>query len=450
MKKRMLKQSFCFLIAGLIIFSCAIEMELENSGKTLPAQKRDLDSVLSYNEAFDVALAKISQVAKEDENWQNAEIVQDYYWYNPIVEDGPAYIEYKLEKDGVNKGSIFVSLTELDYQTPQYHTEGISYYEELVLEADGDAICEPVRYDPFNFEAKKVSTRAGGGEKVFARNLKRFSGLIQTRAGGNDYDKHIQSYLDYRRDKGTIVSSRDRLKRYYDLKKGRVASRSSGPNWSRTASGVITDLNLLPCYAQFDVRPMVSADYWSGCTPTAFAMIFGYWYHKHGYTGLFNSDPSIRNSMNDSVHNIVYDLREYMGTSNPSSGGGGSTAPKDGRDGAEDYAEAKGYSVDADYWRKIDPESDSFYSETIQNNYGRLLNDLQHNWPAKLGLEWPGGGGHSVVIYKCQITRDTFNGDVEYADISILNGYYLTWSLSSETLHSNFEDLWNFVLIEPN
>lgn len=63
---------------------------------------------------------------------------------------------------------------------------------------------------------------------------------------------------------------------------------------------------------------------------------------------------------------------------------------------------------------------------------GRLLNDLRDNWPAYLNCQWPGGkkgkSGHSAPIIRCQIVRDTFNGDVESADVFVLNGWYTNYT----------------------
>lgn len=118
-----MRKSLIFLIFGIIILIGACDI---NSGRVDVEKEEEVNTIDSIELRIarmkaETHLIKYRDVYKE---WENAKIDKYYLWYNPMIEDKPAYVEFKIVKDGKDAGYIMVSVTEKDVVVPEYHTEG--------------------------------------------------------------------------------------------------------------------------------------------------------------------------------------------------------------------------------------------------------------------------------------------------------------------------------------
>ncbi len=187
--KRIAKLIFVFLFI-LTVVGCS-----QNSltGKEEVAEGGifvSLDSNIDLNAARDIAMAKIVQVAGIDSQWEDAEISESFLWYNPMVTVGPAYVEYKVISQGADQGYVMVSLTDLDFQTPEYHTEGKPMYEYLQRRA-GTIEVKGIKFSPFAYAGEYV-TRNGVG-RVYLGTLEHLNNIDSTRSVTNEdvYDSFL-------------------------------------------------------------------------------------------------------------------------------------------------------------------------------------------------------------------------------------------------------------------
>ncbi len=156
------------------------------------------------------------------------------------------------------------------------------------------------------------------------------------------------------------------------------------------------------------VLDYVPSYYWyHGCSPTASAMIMGYW-DLHGYDGLFAASgwDAVRNTANvyeeisSSAHNAkdiktpynptppsldYTSLADFMGTANaPGTLYHGGTSVTYIDDGIENFASYKGYTFDANY---------------LSSDWTNYINEINLGNPVLLNVDSDGNGvvDHSMT-----------------------------------------------------
>lgn len=207
---------------------------------------------------------------------------------------------------------------------------------------------------------------------------------------------------------------------------------------------IILLMLIAPCTAHS--TPIVldnvpSYNWYHGCSPTAGAMILGYW-DLRGYDNLF-SDASgwdevrhtsnVRDEISSPAHNAKYDsnpdnpnlpeppdtsIADFMGTSQGSLGYGG-TWTSNIDDGIASYAAYKGYSFDSNY---IPVEWDLFVDQVNLGN------------PMKVGIT-----GHSMVGFGYE---DRGEDGLWYAS-------YNTWHEDEAVNWYNFNNVRNLASVTP-
>ena len=170
---------------------------------------------INYNLCKMTAETQIMRTAQYDEKWEGAKITNHYYWYNPMIEDAPAYIEFKVTKDGQDAGYVMVSTTEQDFEVPEYSTEGKTMYECLQNQANSTNITA-TRFNSFDYMAE-VNGGRGESKRVFFGDIAYMNNSEGGR-GCSDYDEYIAQYKAFRNKIGGIGGCKAELANYYKLK----------------------------------------------------------------------------------------------------------------------------------------------------------------------------------------------------------------------------------------
>jgi len=388
-----------------------------------------LDSNVDINTARDIALARIDLIQSTDEGqWENAEISDSFLWYNPMVTDGPAYLEFKITGNGKDQGYIMVSLTNLDFEIPEYHTEGKAMYEYLQSRA-GTSDIKGIRFSPFSY-AGEYTTRSGIN-RVYLGTLERLNEDAETRSDDNNYsyDSFMSNYILERNALGGIGGTKEELENHFkaigeSMKRSEyhITRGNPTPPYSATITGTIADWGTkLPTYDQFVVGSGKS-----GCSPTAATIVLAYWHLKHGKTGFFSRTPSINEAgMTSNERDVVLGLgnQSYMKTQYRD--GFGFTGAYETWDGLWRYTTDHGYNHLIVRWYYVDPnshEGSPQFPVSITNDWNNIYTELANNRPAILHYQET-DGGHTAAIYSAKLYRDQWTGVVASVESSVVTGW---------------------------
>ena len=371
------------------------------------------DVKYDYDYARDKALFHLSEMDINDieDNWKGAELGEGFYWYNPMTGNKPAYIEFKVMRDGKDQGYITVSLTEADYTIPEYHTEGLTTYEYL-RDMVGTKDIKGIRFSPFDY----VGETKDNNEK----NRKFFGTLsylndTTSETKNREYNEFLGNYKEKRKEMGGINGSKESLNDYYKKIKDKKQSNTRGIPPRYTISKEVEESDKLPTYNQFTIyfdsqnniytypisNPTKISS--SGCTPTAGAIVLAYWYRKYHKTNFFVNPPALFDANignNEKVVILRLGQPQYMATDyqgNSTQSGGGWTNRGIIFDAMRKYINYFGYSC-----------STSMLSYNPKNIYSwgnEMYSQISQNMPPILSYN-EGGAGHSVVVYKITFVID--------------------------------------------
>lgn len=426
------------MLAVMLIASCsAADEELKNTA----AQTAENQAVTINN--LDLSLAKLKaencllSVCDFKTEWNGAEIGDCYIWFNPAVgNEVPAYAEFKVVKNGENAGYIMVSLTEMDFEIPEYCTEGKTMYEIMQEKAETTEITA-VRFSPFSYMAETKSISRGTNKKrVFLGTLEYLNDKEPSRSTNNDYENFLASYIESKTKLGGIGGSAEELKEFYDKKAQKNDNTSRGkptPPYRYLSETKLSKDHLLPRYAQYAKENGFKH---SGCTPTAVAMALGYWRLYHGKTGFFSSTPATefnwsknwRNSdaINANEKKVIQSLGSYMSTDYTENAG--STNSYNAWDGTWKYIRDRGYKHWVIRWFWVDHNSDEgkYFWVNTTNDWNNIYNEIRDNHPAILHYIDKDVGkkaGHSATIYGIQVFKDEWTGVVQNVHCDINTGW---------------------------
>lgn len=376
-----------YLVSIILIFGC----------KTNSLLDTQLDNNLgefSFEEEKTIAELFISE---NSEDFISTEINDYKIWYNPLVE-GPAYIEFKLDQ-----GYIFVSLSDKDIIIPQYGS-GEPISDRLLSGCEDQDV---ILYKLSNTEFVSTKNNIIISKYNLQNNKVDFSSDLLGRMAKGASDHIIFSdYYNYMvsNNPGAISVKASLLN---ELKRN-SGMRSLFSDKSSYSSSLSNYLTCLPNYSQYGKAYGKGGKdkefYYSGCTPTAFAMVLGYWQLFHGLK-IFATNPDLvlnpyANPLDKNITDVVEGLRDHLGTSNGSSGGSTDTYPWV-LDNVKDYLKTKGYSK-----TYLDV---NIFTDFLHTDWTRIYQEIGSNRPVVLNYQCDNNNknsGHSVVIYKVKITRN--------------------------------------------
>lgn len=412
--KNFMKRILSMVFAVVLLAACSNESLMTGNENTTTTTIINVN----YNLCKMTAETEMLRVSQYDDKWNGAEITDHYYWYNPMVEDAPAYIEFKVTKDGKDAGYVMVSTTEQDFEVPEYSTEGKTMYECLQAQS-GTQDITATRFNSFDYMAE-VTTGRGESKRVFFGDIAYMNNSEGGR-GGSEYDEYIAQYKAFREKIGGIGGSKVELSKHYEMKKEEQDAISRGdvkPLYSDMHTYVERQ-DLLPTYKQFSYKGGAS-----GCGPTAAAILLAYWHRFHGKTNFFYKTPSLTNAgMTDNEKDVIKEIggSAYMKTSYHD--GVGSTDRLNLWSGLYKYIANHGYNhgVFIYYW--VDHNSDeasSFYVNTFAE-WNIIFKEIQKDKPAI--LRYQESSGHYAVIYDVVIERNGTTGFVNDVKCSIITGW---------------------------
>ena len=411
-------KNIIIFILFVLFIGCGTETTNNNSLKSDETTEVTFKVDYDYNFAKLQAIYHLTKISTLEEEWSGAEVGDGFYWYNPMTCDKPAYVEFKVMKDGKDQGYITVSLTESDYTVPEYYIEGKTTYE-LLQDMAGTKEIRGTRFSPFTYTAETKSR--GSKNRVFLGTLSYLNDIKETRSVNSKYDKFLKGYVDYRKEIGGIGDNKERLEAYYKrIKEGERAekqTRGDPPNTREFIDRTITNSdytssssNKLPYYYQFDIGTSNV-----GCAPVAAGIILGYWRLRHNKTRFFNTPPVLAwYDMTSNEKDVILDLRNqsYMRTM-----ADGGTYMNDLWWGFQKYVGDRGYSNDIAYrlpdWYKV-------------------FHEIGENRPAIIVYKEDSGKGHAAVIYKLVLERDINTNFIYGADCTIRTGWK---SQINKTIH---------------
>ncbi|MBR6200528.1 MAG: hypothetical protein IKQ61_09735 [Spirochaetales bacterium] len=404
-----------FLSAIMILAGCNNSVTTADETGANVIAKTTTD--VNYNLCKMTAETQIMRTAQYDEKWAGAEITDHYYWYNPMIEDAPAYIEFKVTKDGEDAGYVMVSTTEQDFEVPEYSTEGKTMYECLQAQS-GTQDITATRFNSFDYMAEVAAGR-GESKRVFFGDIAYMNNSEGGR-GGSEYDEYIAQYKAFREKIGGIGGSKVELSKHYEMKKEEQDAIGRGDPITYDDMYTYVDRSdWLPTYDQFDYKGGKS-----GCSPTSAAIILAYWHRFHGKTNFFYKTPSLTNAgMTDNEKDVIKEIggSAYMKT-RYHDGTAGTTDRYNRWDGMYRYILDHGYNHWCIRYYWVDHNSDEVttgYWNTFPD-WNTIFTEIRENRPAFLSYDDP--SGHSAVIYDVLIHRDNIGqlGDVH---VSIVTGW---------------------------
>ena len=368
--------------------------------------------------------------------WEGAKIGECYLWYNPVVgNDTPAYAEFKVTKNGENAGYIMVSLTEMDFEIPEYCTEGKTMYEIMQEKAETTEI-KATRYSPFAYMAEDMSiSRSSNKKRVFFGTLEYLNNAESSRSANSDFEDFLTSYLEGKTELGGIGGSAEELKEFY-ANKTQNANNSRGkpkPPYKYLSETKLASDNLLPRYAQYAKENGFKH---SGCTPTAVAMALGYWRLYHGKTGFFSSKPAVEfdwkkdwytsDDVNANEKKIIEELGKYFKTEYSESAG--STNTYNAWDGTWKYIKDEGYNHWVTRWYWVDHNSDEGKNVWVNTtcDWNAIYDEIKADRPAILHYNDKDVGKkayHSATIYGLQVYKDEWSGVIQNVHCDINTGW---------------------------
>ena len=436
------------MIVLLFIIGCSNPtITSENSNNNNDKQTTALqESNVDYKLTRLLAENQILAIKQFDNNWDGA-VISDYFlWYNPIVTDRPAYIEYKLTKNNQDAGYIIVSTTEKDFDIPEYHTSGKAMYE-IMQEQAGTKDIKGTRFNAFNFMVEY--TKNNTPNKLFMGSLSDLNDIdtntVANRSIVNsEYENYLNSYISKRYSIGdTIGGTKKELSQYHQIKEENKqrniieSAKHRGnptPPYQKYINAQVHNAWNIPFYQQYGVSGKF---YNSGCSATAGAMVLAYWYLQHGRTKLFSSRPPIywENNNND-VRGVIETLRSpaYMHTDY-----NGNTwiyewyndvfGYRGAYYGLYQYVYNKGYNYSI--WRYYNVDNNDYDPSTeagcssIINEWKTIFDHIANDRPPILFYNdnENGFGGHAAVIYTCTLERNEWTSDVNTAHCTIKTGW---------------------------
>ena len=399
-----------------------------NDKQTTALQKSNVDYKLTKLLAENQILA----IKQFDNSWDGA-VISDYFlWYNPIVTDRPAYIEYKITKNNQDAGYIIVTTTEKDFEIPEYHTSGKAMYE-IMQEQAGTKDIKGTRFNAFNFMVEY--TKNNTPNKLFMGTLSNLNDIDTNTVAdrsivNSEYENYLNSYISKRYSIGdTIGGTKKELSQYHQIKeenkqKNIIESAkyrgNPTPPYQKYISAQVHNVMNIPFYQQYSIDGNNS-----GCSPTAGAMILAYWYLQHGRTKLFSQRPPIYwENNNESVREVIRRLRDNMLVNDK-----GLTDAHYTYTGIQKVITAKGYNYFT--WRyynvdnnDYDPNTDAGYYSII-NEWKSIFDNIANDRPPLLlyNDNENGFGGHTAVIHTCTLERNEWTSDVNTAHCTIKTGW---------------------------
>jgi len=432
--KRIVKLVLSFLFI-LTVVGCS-QNSLTGKEEVLEGgEYQNIDNTIDLFAARSIAENFIRN--RDINEWVDAQITDEFFIYNHTIK-GPAFVEYKITKNGYPRGYIMVSLTENHYPVPEFassgytNTELLQYeYSKIQKRSLADFTYRVYRFNFLTFSMEdSIGNLISGTGELEDLNLSEIN-----RSGSNSsYNEFVNQYkILIDNNEGCLAMNRTQVEEYYnktrnyDIKRGNVSYADMPDLFAE----VVTDEThpdpekstqsklYLPEYEQFD---MDSSDTLtkSGCSPTASAMILAYWYLKKGKTKLFDGEPIkvFYNYKDDSKDYVFYqdiysstdqklkatrdailDLRTLMKTTRDDKGGG-STTVFNAWVGTYQYIWNRGYHHGVyRYYNGLwaSNEWNTFYNE-IKNGRPMLLtyNRIDSNGE-KIG--------HSIAVWGVRITR---------------------------------------------
>ncbi len=437
---KLLKSIIIILGVFGFIIGCSSPLTINSGATTTTIEQVEEKVNYSFNLAKLKAMNHILATSGIDGKWENAEISNSFFWYNPVVENRPAYIEFKVRKNGNDQGYVIVSLTESDFEIPEYHTEGKTMYENLQDKAETLKI-KGTRFNSFSYMGE-ITTSRSNNKKVFLGTLDYLNDIETTRSVERQYEEYLNNYIKKREDIGGIGGSKEELENYYKVKreseennKKNITRGNPTPPYNSPISAEVGESNLLPTYGQYPLHSGLS-----GCSPTAAAIIFAYWYRKHGRYRLFSGMPSLTSTgMTQTERNVIESLGSYMKTEYRDNAGW--TTTFNAWDGMWKFVANKNYSHWIIRWYLVDHNSDEGQHLWVNttNDWNSIYGEIQSNRPSILSYD--DGGGHSAVIYKTVIHRDVWNSTVNDVYCSIITG----WGDGSNSRKTINTGSWEFI-----
>lgn len=427
----------------MMTFSCSAASEELKSLEKEEVQQTNTAAVsnIDLNVARLKAETRLLDVSEFKEEWDGAEIGDYYVWFNPVTgDDTPAYVEFKVTKNGADAGYIMVSLTELDFEIPEYSTSGKATYEIMQEKAETTEI-KGVRFDPFNYMAETQAVTRGAARRVFLGDLEYLNETEISRSVNTDYEEFLASYIESKAKLGGIGGSAEELKHFYEWKAEENNDVSRGkvnPPFPKSKYTYISDVKYLPTYNQYKKDGGFSA---SGCSPTAAAIVLAYWYRKHGKTKLFDSRPSLTNAgRSRNEEKVIERLRTLMKTSYD-----GGTYPFNCWNGLVQYLGEKGCPAWVTRWYWVDHNSDEGEKFWVNTTFDweNIFNEIKANRPAI--LHFKGRKGHSVVIKDVTLYYDQWKGVVGNVECTVNYGWGEGYAKNSTVLNASSNILYEVV-----
>ncbi len=473
------------IMITVVFFAFFIGCSTDTTNDTASNSNENVTFEVNYDYNFAKLKAEyhLINMSSVEKDWEGAEVGEGFYWYNPMTGDEPAYIEFKVMKNGKDQGYITVSLTESDYPIPEYHTEGVTTYEQLQGMA-GTKDIRGTRFSPFDYMGEKKD-RSSGNNRVFFGNLDYLNGTKASRGGDSEYDEFVKNYIERRREVGGIGGSRENLEEYYKMiaeskeyAEKQAATRGNvKPPYHSPIKSYIDNSDWIPRYYQFTIYdgsqlkgPALNSNRISyiGCTPTAGGMILAYWYKKHGMTNFFSKQPALTNeelkahidSGDETETSVIQKLAGglYMKTDhkyaikddngNFVKPGSGSTNLYNAWDGMWKYISDRGYYHWVIRWYNIDHDRYSPYWVNITYDWHEILKEFYDDRPPILhyetGFDGKESSGHSVVIYEIKLDRDEWTKQVHNAFCTVLMG----WGDVRKTMSAGDQTFWEVLTIK--
>jgi hypothetical protein len=343
------KVLFLVAIVGLCLAGCA-----QAAGpltKTIDGNDLGrLDSNLDYQAARELAQLQIDTIILDPTNdaWTDKSVISGS---TPLFLAGieePSYYEFKVTTDGRDSGYVLVNINRSDLLVPQMSTDGTTVSEQLQVAA-GSKNVTIYRYNYRDYVAESNATRSLG-QPVAIRGYAGVKSLTGTRSSGFDSENYRESKKRFStavREEGCNPQySRTTLDAYYaDLDRQTRAPETIKSKTVYLKNIFVTGTGKRTAdYTQPLLPNGVNV---TGCGPTAWSIVYAYWFRFKGKTNLFNGttenlpevqygdDTGIVRDVQDEIGKIV--RRYYVS--------GGTAVHPDDMPRGERYGQRYGYST---------------------------------------------------------------------------------------------------------
>jgi hypothetical protein len=310
-------------------------VQIENSIEKPLIDTKDIKNAHKY------ALNYISNLEPYDIHWtgKHPKPIGKWVPYYTDDENAPIVYEWKIRCDDTkNCGSIIVATIDGVSRVMESGTYGLANYERLGTN-------------------KKSKRNKLYYYSAFDQYIESSDGQITT-VDMIDPEKQLKkSSLEIKEELWREKEKRKEMRKNRKLQFVTDASNNWGNMSQMVAPTVAIDVSpmpqtawcqsALPCYQQFQQTYWSSTQCWSGCTPTAMAIIFGYYDRKWLFPNLYGNNTQLApDSGNTDITliNMVNSIRGFMQTyCTALNGGAGATTQWSTMWIGMQYARNRGY-----------------------------------------------------------------------------------------------------------